>query len=155
MRCTVAGPPHDARRTNVPASPASFSQLSPRTTAGRLVLAGWGFMALILANLYISSMAAILATRSQRISNVQGMDDLVDLPVGIFMDDQTSFQRFALNVRRSQRQRPPAALQALTPRAPQCHGPLAKHHVTHLVCRRTCATFPGRRRRTSRACCAC
>ncbi len=72
-------------------------QLSPRTTGGRLILLGYGFLVFILANLYIASMSAILSARSER-SDIEGMEDLVNRPVGIFVDDRTVFQRFVLNV---------------------------------------------------------
>jgi hypothetical protein len=62
-----------------------------------VLLTVYAFMTFILANLYVSSMAAILARRSVP-TDIRSMEDLSGLPVGIFLDDRTAFQRFALTV---------------------------------------------------------
>ena len=74
----------------------SASQFSPRTPGGRVILLGYGFLVLIVINVYISSMAAKLTMSAG--TGIQDIGDLMDKPTGIYVGDRRVFSRFNLKV---------------------------------------------------------
>lgn len=74
-----------------------IQQFAPRSPGGRLIILGYGFLALIVINMYIASYSAIMASRTEATS-IRSIDDLVSKTVGIFKDDMSVFKRYALQV---------------------------------------------------------
>jgi len=71
--------------------------LTPRSPGGRIMLLAFGFLVMIVMNLYIAAAAATMLIVATKREQVNDLNDLVNLRVGIFVDDNQEFKRFALN----------------------------------------------------------
>ncbi|KAL6749832.1 hypothetical protein V8C86DRAFT_2832108 [Haematococcus lacustris] len=71
------------------------STFSAKSTGARIIILGWGFMILILINIYIAVLASQLTVNSINM-NINGINDLISKPLGIFEADLTAFKRFNL-----------------------------------------------------------
>ncbi|KAJ9519054.1 hypothetical protein QJQ45_003534 [Haematococcus lacustris] len=82
------------------------STFSAKSTGARIIILGWGFMILILINMcvagrvgrpngYIAVLASQLTVNSINM-NINGINDLISKPLGIFEADLTAFKRFNL-----------------------------------------------------------
>ncbi|GFH17558.1 uncharacterized protein HaLaN_14220, partial [Haematococcus lacustris] len=63
----------------------ALQQFNARSTGARIIILGYAFMILILINIYIAVLASQLTVNSIN-TNINGISDLVNKPVGIFVD---------------------------------------------------------------------
>ncbi|KAL6748931.1 hypothetical protein V8C86DRAFT_2863839 [Haematococcus lacustris] len=75
----------------------ALQQFNARSTGARIIILGYAFMILILINIYIAVLASQLTVNSIN-TNINGISDLDNKPVGIFVDDVQAFERFNLNL---------------------------------------------------------
>ncbi|GFH32685.1 uncharacterized protein HaLaN_31943, partial [Haematococcus lacustris] len=62
----------------------ALQQFNARSTGARIIILGYAFMILILINIYIAVLASQLTVNSIN-TNINGISDLVNKPVGIFV----------------------------------------------------------------------